>query len=70
MYTRHMRQQSNETDPFVVYARSLHDYTLKLWTESIRLSEEKSRNRASGKAKRKGEAPSADRQAETMKAAA
>lgn len=28
-------------DPFVSYARSLHDYTLQLWTESIRVTQEK-----------------------------
>lgn len=30
-------------DPFVDYSRSLHDYTLRLWTESRRLAEEKLR---------------------------
>ena len=34
-----------ETDPFVLYARSLHDYTLKLWTESRKVAEEKSRQK-------------------------
>jgi len=32
---------SHNPDPFVTYSRSLHDYTLKLWTESRRLAEEK-----------------------------
>ncbi|PSS29576.1 hypothetical protein PHLCEN_2v2724 [Hermanssonia centrifuga] len=39
--------QQNDTtldmDPFVSYAQSLHDYTLQLWTESIRVAEEKGR---------------------------
>lgn len=43
-------------DPFVVYARSLHDYTLHLWTESIRITQEKKQakaERASGAQKRR-----------------
>ena len=40
-------------DPFVVYARSLHDYTLHLWTESIRLTQEKKQQHAAAKAERK-----------------
>ena len=64
-------QHLNESDPFVAYARSLHDYTLKLWTESIRLSEEKSRGRAIAKAhKRKGNAAQHPREAKSMNAAA
>jgi hypothetical protein len=31
------------TDPLVLYARSLHDYTLRLWTETRRLAEERRR---------------------------
>lgn len=30
-------------DPFVLYARSLHDYTLRLWTETRRIAEERRR---------------------------
>ena len=30
-------------DPFVSYARALHEYTLRLWTESIREAEAKGR---------------------------
>ena len=30
-------------DPFVLYARSLHDYTLRLWTETRRIAEERLR---------------------------
>ncbi|CAL1693977.1 unnamed protein product [Somion occarium] len=30
-----------EVNPFVLYSRSLHDYTLRLWTESRRIAEEK-----------------------------
>ncbi|KAI6008398.1 hypothetical protein F5J12DRAFT_828495 [Pisolithus orientalis] len=33
-------------DPFLSYSRSLHDYTLRLWTESRRVAEEKARNKA------------------------
>ncbi|KAF9813985.1 hypothetical protein IEO21_05356 [Rhodonia placenta] len=36
----------NDIDPFILYAQSLHDYTLRLWTESRRLAEEKARARA------------------------
>jgi len=32
-------------DPFVLYARSLHDYTLRLWTETRRIAEERRRAR-------------------------
>ncbi|KAI0330613.1 hypothetical protein GY45DRAFT_1225534, partial [Cubamyces sp. BRFM 1775] len=39
-------QQMGESDPFVMYARSLHDYTLRLWTESRRIAEEKARIKA------------------------
>ena len=31
------------TDPIVLYARSLHDYTLRLWTETRRIAEERRR---------------------------
>ncbi|KZT30912.1 hypothetical protein NEOLEDRAFT_1032005, partial [Neolentinus lepideus HHB14362 ss-1] len=32
--------------PLALYSRSLHDYTLRLWTESRRVAEEKSRQKA------------------------
>lgn len=32
----------NAVDPFVLYARSLYNYTLSLWTETRRIAEEKS----------------------------
>ncbi|KAF8808000.1 hypothetical protein BYT27DRAFT_6598302 [Phlegmacium glaucopus] len=32
-------------DPFILYARSLHHYTLGLWTETRRIAEEKARAR-------------------------
>jgi hypothetical protein len=35
-----------DTDPFVLYSRELHDYTLRLWTESRRVAEEKNRAKA------------------------
>jgi len=35
----------NIVDPFVLYARSLHNYTLGLWTETRRIAEEKARAR-------------------------
>ncbi|KIJ21977.1 hypothetical protein PAXINDRAFT_165297 [Paxillus involutus ATCC 200175] len=38
-----------DNDPFVSYSQALHDYTLRLWTESRRIAEEKSRNRAARK---------------------
>jgi len=42
--TAHAEQP--EIDPFILYAQSLHDYTLRLWTESRRVAEEKARARA------------------------
>ncbi|KAG9314164.1 hypothetical protein JVU11DRAFT_4950 [Chiua virens] len=33
-------------DPIVSYSQALHDYTLRLWTESRRMAEEKARSRA------------------------
>ena len=39
-------------DPFVQYARSLHDYTLRLWTESRRVAEEKTAREKKGLRKR------------------
>ncbi|KAJ2971940.1 hypothetical protein NUW54_g12378 [Trametes sanguinea] len=41
--TNTTNQRTGEADPFVQYARSLHDYTLRLWTESRRIAEEKAR---------------------------
>ncbi|KAI0070335.1 hypothetical protein K474DRAFT_1579934, partial [Panus rudis PR-1116 ss-1] len=35
-----------DVNPFVLYSRSLHDYTLRLWTESRRLAEEKAAMKA------------------------
>ena len=32
-----------EQDPFILYSKTLHDYTLKLWTESRRAAEERAR---------------------------
>ncbi|KIK96555.1 hypothetical protein PAXRUDRAFT_825835 [Paxillus rubicundulus Ve08.2h10] len=34
-----------DNDPFVSYSQALHDYTLRLWTESRRIAEEKARKR-------------------------
>lgn len=39
------RPMENE-HPMVSYTRSLHDYTLRLWTESRRLAEEKALQKA------------------------
>ncbi|KIJ65062.1 hypothetical protein HYDPIDRAFT_110958 [Hydnomerulius pinastri MD-312] len=38
-----------DNDPFLSYSQALHDYTLKLWTESRRIAEEKARGRAARK---------------------
>ncbi|KAI0681661.1 hypothetical protein C8T65DRAFT_517193, partial [Cerioporus squamosus] len=46
----HQQQHVGESDPFVLYARSLHDYTLRLWTESRRIAEEKARIKAAAAA--------------------
>ncbi|KAL4241710.1 hypothetical protein ABKN59_000708 [Abortiporus biennis] len=43
----HCRVQ--DPDPFVMYSKSLHDYTLRLWTESRRMAEDKARQRAAAK---------------------
>ena len=40
---------NTESDPFATYARSLHDYTLRLWTDSIRDAEEKARSPSQSK---------------------
>ena len=34
---------TDNTDPLVLYARSLHEYTLRLWTETRRIAEERRR---------------------------
>ncbi|EMD41862.1 hypothetical protein CERSUDRAFT_79483 [Gelatoporia subvermispora B] len=39
-----------EADPFVLYAQSLHDYTLQLWIESRRIAEEKAHTKAAAAA--------------------
>ncbi|TFY81363.1 hypothetical protein EWM64_g2647 [Hericium alpestre] len=38
-----------QLDPLALYSKSLHDYTLQLWTESRRLAEEKVRAKAAKK---------------------
>lgn len=64
-------QHIGEADPFVLYAKSLHDYTLKLWTESIRLSEERGRGRMIAKpVRRKGDMQRTNGQAQAMDTAA
>lgn len=45
-----MPGQHVDADPLVLYARSLHDYTLRLWTESRRIAEEKARIKAATQA--------------------
>ncbi|KAG2338376.1 hypothetical protein BDR05DRAFT_893844 [Suillus weaverae] len=32
-------------DPLILYSKTLHDYTLKLWTESRRVAEEKAKRK-------------------------
>ncbi|TBU50089.1 hypothetical protein BD309DRAFT_1014359 [Dichomitus squalens] len=44
------QQHTGDADPFILYARSLHDYTLRLWTESRRTAEEKTRLKAAATA--------------------
>jgi len=39
----------SSTDPLILYAKSLHDYTLRQWAESRRLAEEKARVMAANK---------------------
>ncbi|KAA1467837.1 hypothetical protein DENSPDRAFT_832983 [Dentipellis sp. KUC8613] len=39
----------NPSDSLAHYSKSLHDYTLRLWTESRRLAEEKARSKAAKK---------------------
>ncbi|KAK0208656.1 hypothetical protein DFS33DRAFT_1304879 [Desarmillaria ectypa] len=40
MFSSKSSGHSIDVDPFVLYSRSLHDYTLHLWTESRRVVEE------------------------------
>lgn len=64
-------QHIEEADPFALYAKSLHDYTLKLWTESIRLSEERGRGRVIAKpSKRRSNVQSSDGRGQAMNTAA
>ena len=51
------QQPTGEVDPFVTYARSLHDYTLRLWTESRRIAEEKNRLKAAAAASSSAASP-------------
>lgn len=54
MLASHAPHKPHVEDPFVVYTRSLHDYTLQLWTESIRLTQERRQhNTAVREARRK-----------------
>jgi len=39
-----------DNDPFVQYSRALHDYTLRLWAESRRQSEERYRQQMAAQA--------------------
>ncbi|KAI0347701.1 hypothetical protein BDW22DRAFT_11000 [Trametopsis cervina] len=50
---QNQKQRNTAEDPFVVYARSLHEYTLQLWTESIRMAQERKQLNSSVKAERK-----------------
>ncbi|KAG1908344.1 uncharacterized protein F5891DRAFT_937906, partial [Suillus fuscotomentosus] len=36
---------SVQQDPLISYSKTLHDYTLELWTESRRVAEEKARRK-------------------------
>lgn len=36
---------SFQQDPLILYSKTLHDYTLELWTESRRIAEEKARRK-------------------------
>ncbi|EKM61348.1 uncharacterized protein PHACADRAFT_247891 [Phanerochaete carnosa HHB-10118-sp] len=64
-------QHIGEADPFVLYAKSLHDYTLKLWTESIRVSEERGRGRMIAKpSRRKSDMQRTNGQTQSMDTAA
>ncbi|KIK07361.1 hypothetical protein K443DRAFT_673616 [Laccaria amethystina LaAM-08-1] len=38
-------QPTETTDPIILYSRSLHEYTLRLWTESRRVAEQNSKRR-------------------------
>ncbi|KAG2075154.1 hypothetical protein BDR04DRAFT_989203, partial [Suillus decipiens] len=37
--------RSFEQDPLILYSKTLHDYTLELWTESRRVAEEKAKRK-------------------------
>ena len=64
------QQHTGDSDPFVLYARSLHDYTLRLWTESRRIAEEKARIKAASAAaveRSQGDAPQAPKRTNDAK---
>lgn len=37
--------ENTHSDPLILYARSLHNYTLRQWAETRRIAEEKARER-------------------------
>ena len=57
---------SSREDPFVVYARSLHEYTLQLWTESIRTTQEKKQRHAAAKAEKRAAQKTRQREAQVQ----
>ncbi|KAN0100423.1 hypothetical protein V8E55_000407 [Tylopilus felleus] len=61
MFSNSAPASPSHDDPFVSYSQALHDYTLRLWTESRRIAEEKARSRAA----RKEEASRRRREMET-----
>ena len=38
-------QPTETVDPIILYSRSLHEYTLRLWTESRRVAEQNAAKR-------------------------
>ncbi|EDR15249.1 uncharacterized protein LACBIDRAFT_301282 [Laccaria bicolor S238N-H82] len=42
-------QPIETVDPIILYSRSLHEYTLRLWTESRRVAEQNSSKRREAK---------------------
>ena len=46
MFADSANRPMSDQNPLATYARSLHDYTLRLWTESRRVAEEKAMQKA------------------------
>jgi hypothetical protein len=48
-------QPTETVDPVILYSRSLHEYTLRLWTESRRVAEQNAVKRREAEAEKASE---------------